>query len=204
MELIVSQTVPQKKAGPVLNGSWNKFSYNANDKTTESSSQAKAIRLLAAKNIHRPQLTFSDKIDNSYKPWKPNLKEKPNALIPFNLVADQETGEFQNPYLYELDRFEVPNEQLQKKKPIKYKDLEETPLIRVETKSDLKSMIEDLKKHKEIAVDLEHHSYRSFQGITCLIQLSTRESDYLVDALTLRSELHILNQVFTDSSILKV
>jgi hypothetical protein len=37
-----------------------------------------------------------------------------------------------------------------------------------------------------IAVDLEAHSFRSFQGFTCLMQLSTRRADYLVDTLALR------------------
>jgi len=30
-------------------------------------------------------------------------------------------------------------------------------------------MIDALKNEEEIAVDLEHYEYRSFQGITCLI-----------------------------------
>lgn len=38
-------------------------------------------------------------------------------------------------------------------------------------------------------MDLEAHSYRSFQGFTCLIQLSTRAADYVVDALALRSHI---------------
>ena len=50
----------------------------------------------------------------------------------------------------------------------------------------------------------QHHSYRSFQGFVCLMQISTREKDFVVDTIALREELHILNEVFTDSSILKV
>jgi exosome complex exonuclease RRP6 len=33
----------------------------------------------------------------------------------------------------------------------------------------------------EIAVDLEAHSYRSFLGFVCLMQLSTRDEDWLID-----------------------
>jgi len=36
------------------------------------------------------------------------------------------------------------------------------------------------------------------------MQISTRSEDFIVDTLELRSELHILNEVFTDPSILKV
>ena len=43
---------------------------------------------------------------------------------------------------------------------------------------------------RELAVDLEAHSHRSFQSFTCLLQLSTRERDYLVDVLALRQLRH--------------
>lgn len=65
-------------------------------------------------------------------------------------------------------------------------------------------MIDQLKQVDEIAVDLEHHSYRSFLGFTCLIQISTRNHDYLVDAIALREHLSRLNTVFTDPSKVKV
>lgn len=63
---------------------------------------------------------------------------------------------------------------------------------------------ENRSKIREIAVDLEHHSYRSFLGFTCLMQISTRDEDFLVDTLKLRSELHILNEIFTDFTLTKV
>lgn len=36
------------------------------------------------------------------------------------------------------------------------------------------------------------------------MQISTRKDDYIVDALNLRHELHVLNEVFTDPAIVKV
>ena len=42
------------------------------------------------------------------------------------------------------------------------------------------------------------------KGFTCLIQISTRSADYIVDTLSLRSELHKLNIVTTDPNICKV
>jgi ribonuclease D len=56
----------------------------------------------------------------------------------------------------------------------------------------------------ELAIDLEAHSFRSFQGFTCLMQLSTRSHDFLVDTLALRPHLHVLNRVFADPAVVKV
>lgn len=54
-------------------------------------------------------------------------------------------------------------------------------------------------------VDLEHNQYRSFQGLTCLMQISTRTEDFVVDTLKLR--VHVgpyLREVFKDPSKRKV
>lgn len=202
VELIISQArVPSN-----LNGSWNTASY-INKHASASLSPVQAVRLLAGKNIQRPQLTFKDKIDNGKKPWQPKIKEKPNSSKPLALYVEcGQNGEevFCHPYEFELDKFQPPEDQLVHKSPIKFKAIEETPLIIIEKVQDLKIMLKDLEKYKEMAVDLEHHSYRSFQGITCLMQISTRDTDYLIDTLTLRSELYILNEIFTKPTILKV
>ncbi|XP_058793468.1 exosome component 10 isoform X2 [Phymastichus coffea] len=202
VELIVTQT----RTPSNLNGSWNTSSY-INKQAKPSSSPVQAVRLLAGKNIQRPQLTFKDKIDNSHKPWQPTIKEKPNSIKPLAIYVEcGEEGEevFCHPYECELDKFTPPEKQLLKKPPIKFKPVDETPLIMIEKVQDLKIMLQDLMKYSELGVDLEHHSYRSYQGITCLMQISTRDTDYLVDTLSLRSDLHILNEVFTKPSILKV
>lgn len=65
-------------------------------------------------------------------------------------------------------------------------------------------MLGKLRQVKEIAVDLEHHRHRSFNGFVCLMQISTRHGDFIVDTLMLREELEELNVVFTDPDILKV
>ncbi|KAK0176506.1 hypothetical protein PV328_000637 [Microctonus aethiopoides] len=199
IELIVSQTNHNNY------GSWNASVSNGKS-TTQTNSDTQSIRLLTAKNIQRPQLSFKDKIDNSLKPWMPRIKDKPNALKPLGIyLIDGENGQvFCHPYEFELDKFSPSEIQMAKCKPLKFKSLTDTPLIVIEKSQDLKIMMDDLLKYKEIAVDLEHHSYRTFQGITCLMQISTRDTDYLIDTLTLRSELYILNEIFTNPSILKV
>ncbi|RPB15239.1 hypothetical protein P167DRAFT_543179 [Morchella conica CCBAS932] len=74
----------------------------------------------------------------------------------------------------------------------------------VSTPAALTAMISALEKCTEIAVDLEHHDTRSYIGFTCLIQISSRDQDWIVDALALRGELQALNAVFADGRIVKV
>ncbi len=49
------------------------------------------------------------------------------------------------------------------------------------------------------------HIHRSYQGFTCLMQLSTRSADYLVDVLALRPHVGpALARLFADPSVVKV
>lgn len=69
----------------------------------------------------------------------------------------------------------------------------------------LLSMLGELKLAKEIAVDLEHHDEHSYIGLVSLMQISTRDRDWVVDTLKpWREKLQVLNEVFTDPKILKV
>lgn len=70
--------------------------------------------------------------------------------------------------------------------------MEETPLTYVDTPEALAAMAQRLAAAREVAVDLENHSFRSFQGFCCLMQLSTRAEDFLVDVLVLRSHIGAL------------
>lgn len=66
-------------------------------------------------------------------------------------------------------------------------------------------MLEQLKQVNEIAVDLEHHDFRTYTGLVSLMQISTRDQDWIVDTLKpWRHKLQVLNQVFADPSIIKV
>ena len=88
--------------------------------------------------------------------------------------------------------------------PIPPKSFEQTPFKWVATPADLGELLESLRSAQEIAVDLEYHSYRSYYGFVCLMQISTRAGDCIVDTLALREELEQLNEVFTDPKIVKV
>uniref|UniRef100_T1J4B6 Exosome complex component 10 homolog n=1 Tax=Strigamia maritima TaxID=126957 RepID=T1J4B6_STRMM len=162
--------------------------------------------LLTAKNILQPQLKFTDKINNSEKPFQPIIKEKPNSIRPLAIIVEPTPKGlmFSHPYECELEHFKPRTEQLQSVTPQNPKSLEDTMLIYIDKPEQLTVLMDELKDQKEIAIDLEHHSYRSFQGITCLMQISTRLNDYIIDTLELRSHLQILNEVFTDPKIVKV
>jgi exosome complex exonuclease RRP6 len=91
-----------------------------------------------------------------------------------------------------------------KYKPPGPSSLEDMQVTWVATIDAFQSMLSKLRKATEIAVDLEHHSYRSYSGFLCLMQINGREEDWLVDLLALRDEVESLNKVFTDPAIVKV
>lgn len=63
--------------------------------------------------------------------------------------------------------------------------------------------IEELKTQTEIAVDVEH-SNKSYEGFTCLIQISSRDRDYIIDVLPLWQLVPLLKKVMEDPKIIKV
>ena len=116
--------------------------------------------------------------------------------------------ELPNPYQEEIKTFDalvkandenkvaalrVPSE------PTAYKLLDDTPFTFVDTEELLEEMRVKLARASEIAIDLEHHSQRTFLGITCLMQISTREEDFIVDTLALQKKLgDALRGIFDD------
>nr|ACI16020.1 exosome subunit Rrp6P [Bodo saltans] len=146
--------------------------------------------------ILRPQLTFETPVDNSHAKFRATVHHADGSTS----LCDVDT----HPYAELIEQFKVPTLQLLPTEDKQYLPLETTPLTFVETVEGLDALIAALSACREVAVDLEHHDFRSFQGITCLMQLSTRSEDYIVDVLRLRSHMHRLNRVFLDTNILKV
>ncbi|WOG91029.1 hypothetical protein DCAR_0310277 [Daucus carota subsp. sativus] len=90
-------------------------------------------------------------------------------------------------------------------KPAKPLPVESSPYKLVEEVKDLKELAATLKGVNEFAVDLEHNQYRSFQGLTCLMQISTRTEDFVVDTLKLRVQIGpYLREIFKDPTKKKV
>ncbi|XP_028032179.1 exosome component 10 isoform X2 [Bombyx mandarina] len=166
---------------------------------------------IGAKNIPRPQLTFKDTIDNSENLWVPKISDKPNNIKPLALnILYTEKGEavgYEHPYQMELDMYNPPSQFIDPdpEPPMFPPPLEETKFTYIDIESKLDELVEHLMAVEQIAVDVEHHSYRTYQGITCLIQISTDEGgDFIIDALAVREHIHKLNVVFTDPKKLKV
>jgi exosome complex exonuclease RRP6 len=112
---------------------------------------------------------------------------------------------YKHPYETEISRLEYPERLFQEAEPIPYHPAETTKAIWVDTFEGVLEMLQELKGAKEIAVDLEHHDFRTYNGLVCLMQISTREQDWIVDTLRpWRHKLQVLNEVFADPSIIKV
>ena len=120
----------------------------------------------------------------------------------------------ENPYSYEIDQFDAQTvtseSDLEALEPQTPPPLESTEYKYIESVDDWVWLCEahlgknNRSRVREIAVDLEHHSYRSFQGFTCLMQISTRTHDFVVDTIKLRADMYRLNDVFTDWTLTKV
>ncbi|KAL5614966.1 hypothetical protein BROUX41_005034 [Berkeleyomyces rouxiae] len=182
---------------------------HAESSATSSKSTSLQASLRNA-NIRKPQLKFEAKPDTqSQSPWKPILTKKPHATVPIEksvVLADYNGSmEYRHPYETEILASEFPERAFQPAEPTPFAPLETTRATWVGTYEEVLEMLEELKKADEIAIDLEHHDYRTYIGMTCLMQISTRTHDWIVDTLQpWRHNLEVLNQVFADPSIIKV
>lgn len=109
-----------------------------------------------------------------------------------------------HPYYYEITHIRYPERIFKPVVSSPPKDFADTPFTWISTSAGLQVMLARLRQALEVAVDLEHHDYRSYAGFVCLMQISTRDEDYIIDTLALREELVELNEIFTDSNIVKV
>lgn len=125
-----------------------------------------------------------------------------------NMGATKDTDSqfrFKHPYETEILTLKYPETTYEIRDPIPYQPIETTSATWVDTYEGVLEMLEELKGATEIAVDLEHHDYRSYHGLLSLMQISTREKDWIVDTLRpWRHKLEVLNEVFADPKIVKV
>jgi hypothetical protein len=123
------------------------------------------------------------------------------------LVIDNTDNYFRykHPYETEILQLKYPGAIYQKAEPISYLPVESTSAVLVDTEEGVLEMLNELKNATEIAVDLEHHDTRSYVGLVSLMQISTRNKDWIVDTLKpWRQNLQVLNEVFADPKIIKV
>ncbi|XP_021828799.1 protein RRP6-like 2 isoform X2 [Prunus avium] len=143
--------------------------------------------------IRRPQEEFNIYFNNSNQPFE-------HAW----LQRSEDDQRFLHP-LEKLSVLDFVDTDVGDVEPVKPPSLESTPFKLVEEVKDLKELAAKLRGVNEFAVDLEHNQYRSFQGLTCLMQISTRTEDFIVDTLKLR--IHVgpyLREVFKDPAKRKV
>ncbi|KIM28466.1 hypothetical protein M408DRAFT_308391 [Serendipita vermifera MAFF 305830] len=166
----------------------------------------KAARLpqhiLHASKLPKPQLLFLDKVANS----KDTKWQHHPARLWHAKPLTNDTVVSSHPYQHEITTLQYPDFVYTSRPPIAPKSFEDTPFTFVDTKAGLDSLLDKLRQSEEIAIDLEHHSYRSYYGFVCLMQISTRSEDFVVDCLVpeIRAGLEALNEVFTDPTKLKV
>ncbi|KNG52667.1 exosome complex exonuclease rrp [Stemphylium lycopersici] len=163
------------------------------------------------KIIPKPQLSFEHVPTNDETGgFRPLVTSKPHAKIPLEeclkTFKDKRGREqYPHPYQTEIEEYDYPSAVYEYSEPQQYKPFESTTATFVDTPEALATMLSELKTAKEIAIDLEHHDNRSYIGIVSLMQISTRDKDWIIDTLKpWRRKLECLNQVFADPSILKV
>lgn len=77
--------------------------------------------------------------------------------------------------------------------------------VLVDTQAQLDELSKALSSAAVVGVDVEHHSFMSYHGLTCVVQLTAGETDYVVDAIRLRASLRgALGPAFADAAVLKV
>jgi exosome complex exonuclease RRP6 len=145
-------------------------------------------------SIEKPQLMFLTDIDNSREnPFRPRLHLKYHAISELSLTQFPDTllnsdaisagYHFGHPYAVELKSLQFSEEQqIQSISNLKQLTMPSPlqPFEFIETEVAFSHMLEELQDDDvtEIAVDLEHHSARSFQGLTCLMQVVMRRIIY--------------------------
>jgi len=164
-------------------------------------------------DIPKPQDSFDIQPNNELTgPFLPLLSSKPHAIVPLDQSLKLESKNFQtseldysSPYEREITKYVYPAAVYIEAEPKMYPPFKSTSAIYVETEAALAEMLTELKKSKEVTIDLEHHDSRSYIGLVSLMQISTRSQDWIIDTLKpWRSRLQCLNEVFTDPTILKV
>ncbi|KAG5396894.1 hypothetical protein IGI04_018708 [Brassica rapa subsp. trilocularis] len=187
------QMVYGKKKKPLVGGS-GRDGGSVNDvKVAERSLSGKAKVPFHVPTIKKPQEEFNILVNNANQPfehvWLERSEDNQRVLHP----------------LEKLSVVDFVGNSVSQMEPVKPLPLEETPFKLVQDVKDLKDLVSKLRTVEEFAVDLEHNQYRSFQGLTCLMQISTRTEDYIVDTFKLR--VHIgpyLREIFKDPKKRKV
>ena len=152
--------------------------------------------------LPKPQSDFEDNVNNCDTPFLPSLKHPAirKAILSSMLTATDHSYSFPHPFSTQMHT--IPS--LSAFTPPTMKHMDQSKATLVDTMEKLGIMISELKKSNVFAIEVLNHSFRSYQGFTCLIILSTEDVDYVVDAIALRSCLHILSDLLHDKFKMKL
>ncbi|KAL8210420.1 hypothetical protein R6Q57_004857 [Mikania cordata] len=192
----------RKKKGLVNNGNTSSTSDNNLGKSSSVkvvSRDGNAVGTPKAKvpfhiaSIRRPQDEYKILVNNSNQPfehvWLQRSEDGSRLIHPLENLS----------FMDFIDKT-VSDVEPAKPPPVNSKSFK-----LIQDVKDLKELAAKLRDANEFAVDLEHNQYRSFQGLTCLMQISTREEDFIVDTLKLRVQIGpYLREVFKDPTKRKV
>ncbi|KII62761.1 Exosome complex exonuclease RRP6 [Thelohanellus kitauei] len=168
-------------------------------------------------DMEKPQKKFKTFLNNDDKPYVPQLVNKPNCLCKYETDPQSLAKSlavkygmkisYHHPYIYEIDRFNiVPDEIMQRaSSPVNPRTtMRIRPFKFIDNLPDFENFVEGISGETVITFDLEAHSIRSYQGFTCLLQISSRSCDYIIDTIELHDHVHVLNKIFSDPNILKI
>ena len=169
----------------------------------------------ASLNVDKPQENFRVKVDNSMTPFVPIIRKKPNAITPlldYGAIIEKFKGldascwpKIPHPYKDEIESLQLTGNTRGLIEETLFYPVEKTKLSYIDDVEDLAVLGKLLESVTEFAVDLEHHDFRTFQGLTCLMQISTRSEDFIIDTLELRDEISdLLLPAFSNPKIVKV
>ncbi|XP_044252813.1 exosome complex exonuclease RRP6-like isoform X2 [Tribolium madens] len=122
-----------------------------------------------------------------------------------DLTQDQEdedeTGS--HPYICLIETFETPKELLKFTEIGATKPLENTKFVMVVTQNQILDMLQEVRNVKEVSLE-PYCTQREFKRDITLLAISTRNTDYLLDVLKLKSQLLLLTEMFLNPKIVKI
>ena len=203
--------------------------------TARQQAQSSFGRLLEGiVEMEKPQDVYQIHVNNDRLiPFVPSILEKSHAMTPLDLTLhpghglERRFGELRRvaicdssivapsshvPHVYETEITSLSYTpwQLESPKPEKINILESLEATWIDTPQALNDMGVQLESAREIALDLEAHSYRSFAGFVCLIQISYKDQggnlkNFLIDPFPLWNQISgTLGPILANPEVVKV
>lgn len=141
-------------------------------------------------------------IDNSYSPFNYSISEKSKInILEYKRKFDPL---LEHPHKTQIEKFILPEYWKIIKPQINLTKCDKTAIF-INNETSLNLLSQKLSKSLEFAVDLEHHSKESYQGFTCLLQITVNLEDYIIDPFPIWNLIgKYLKPAFENEKIMKV